>query len=163
MSSKVSLDNHGIGVREHSRAERSQDFQTTKVTCGGGAPSRFAIKKTGRSSFLGLPVELRLLIYEYFIPNEGVWGYRLPRNLRSDKEPCCPAILRVNRQIYDEIIGMWYGTAEYGIVIMRDFHIHGRPISNPDTALSSTFRFITSLSLSVALQWFTEGDFSTLR
>ncbi|CZR51759.1 uncharacterized protein PAC_01636 [Phialocephala subalpina] len=75
-----------------------------------------------QTSFLGLPIELRTAIYEHLIPNDHVQGYWFRnkggppdrRPVRYDKQPCCPAILRINRQIHDEVIGIFYGTARSG-------------------------------------------------
>src|ERR1700748_601884 len=89
---------------------------------------------TERLSFLDLPVELRLMVYKYLIPNTIVIPMRgLPREnyppetLRTDGQLCYPAILRTNRRIYEEAIDMWYGTATFHM------DIHGRNIYFLDT------------------------------
>jgi len=113
-----------------------------------------------QSSFLSLPTELRLAIYEYLIPNNRVSPIiaREPP-LRHDEQPCCPAILRLNHQIYNEVIGMWYGTATFGMNIAgRHFHALGVKVDNRDANLPSNFRLIRSLSIAIMLHWPPEGQ-----
>jgi len=98
-------------------------------------------------------------VYEYLVPNVVVGGYKRGDNLRSDQEPCCPAILRANHQIYNEIVGMWYGGVEYYAYITgRHFYIHGIQIADRDTKLFSNFRFISVLRLDIMLHWPPQGQ-----
>jgi hypothetical protein len=109
---------------------------------------------TERLSFLSLPVELRLKVYEHLIANTVVTPMRpLPRKtLRTDGQPCCPAILRANRCIYEEAIDMWYGTATFCI------NIHGRFIYFLNTefkvedVLPRTFRLVRTLDMQLTLE-----------
>ncbi len=65
------------------------------------------------SPFLALPPELRLLIYRHLIPNRPVLMLSLDGDshtelLRDDGEACHPALLRVCRLIYNELLPEWY-------------------------------------------------------
>jgi hypothetical protein len=108
-----------------------------------------------QASLLSLPVELRLAIYAHLIPNNRV----PPKNdsktpSRHDEQPCCPAVLRINRQIYNEVIGMWYGTAIFGINITgRHLYILGLKIDDRNTKLPPNFGLIRSLSITIMLHW----------
>jgi hypothetical protein len=108
-----------------------------------------------QASLLSLPVELRLAIYEHLIPNNQV----PPNNdskppLRHDEQPCCPAVLRVNRQIYNEVISMWYGTARFWVKIAGRFLNALRvKIDDRNATLPSNFRLIRSLSITLMLHW----------
>jgi hypothetical protein len=109
---------------------------------------------TKQLSFLNLPVELRLMVYEHLIPNTIVTPMRpLPREtLRTDGQPCYPAILRNNRRIYEEAIDMWYRTATFRM------NIHGRFIYFLNTefkvedVLPRTFRLIRTLDIQLTLE-----------
>ncbi|CZR65773.1 uncharacterized protein PAC_15673 [Phialocephala subalpina] len=131
------------------------------------------------TSFMSLPIELRQGIYKYLIPDDHVPAYwvapRIPpwpgqygshiRILRHDKQPCCTEILRINRQIHDEVIGLFYGTASFGV------HINGPycfflgvkyctedlDLAMPNT-LPPTFRLVRSLSISIFLSWSWESS-----
>jgi hypothetical protein len=78
---------------------------------------------------------LRLLIYEDLIPNTMIISYDFHRSgilqyHRHDQQPCSPAMLRVNHQIYDELIKMWYETAEFHISIVgRNLYFLGDMIA----------------------------------
>ncbi|KAI9760025.1 MAG: hypothetical protein M1840_002753, partial [Geoglossum simile] len=68
--------------------------------------------------FLSLPAELRRLIYRHLIPNltVQVLHKRSPQSpFREDGDPCCPAILRVNRMVNEEVLEMWYGSVFYSV------------------------------------------------
>lgn len=113
-----------------------------------------------QTSFLSLPIELRIAIYDHLIPNANVASYGTHTNpaiyppFRHDKQPCCPAILRTNRQIYNEVIGMWYGTAKFGMYMTgRHLYFLGTRIHDRNAKLPSSFRFVRSLSLDIMLQW----------
>ncbi|KAF2666217.1 hypothetical protein BT63DRAFT_427996 [Microthyrium microscopicum] len=74
--------------------------------------------------FLSLPAELRLMIYEHLVPDikgdirpELYDKRRSNFPLRDDGTKCAPQILRVNRQVYDEIKSMWYGGLTFVIKI----------------------------------------------
>src|ERR1700761_5056207 len=88
-----------------------------------------------QASFLDLPVELRLMVYKYLVPNTFVPVRFLPPsslahpdqlNLRTDGRFCYPAILRTNRLIYKEAIDLWYGSAVFYLQIVGPFlHFQG--------------------------------------
>jgi len=108
---------------------------------------------------LQLPTELRLEIYKHLIPDnlQGVIGVQNPNYyykpfLRHDQMPCSPAMLRINRQIYKELIEIWYGTANFGLCIMDgEMDFLGVRISQQNNVLSPNLRLIRSLSLSIKL------------
>jgi hypothetical protein len=109
------------------------------------------------TSFVDLPVELRLLIYEYLIPNNMIISYDFHRSgivqyHRHDQQPCSPAMLRVNRQIYDELIEMWYETAEFHIsTVGRKLYFLGDAIATGDATLPLNLRLIRSLGIRLQL------------
>lgn len=118
------------------------------------------------TSFLSLPLELRTQIYEYLIPDDVVQGYwfsrqgaRDSRPIRQDQQACCPAILRSNRQIHDEVIGMFYGTARFIMQINgRWRHFLGMGFSTQDSdnapqRLPPGFRFVRSLRINLYIRW----------
>lgn len=111
-----------------------------------------------KASFLSLPIELRIAIHQHLVPNAFVAGYWFenpPQHLpfRDDEQPCCPAILRTNRQIYNESIGIWYGSARFRIYITeRHLYFLGSKIHNRDAKLPSCFRLIRSLIVDMKLQ-----------
>lgn len=81
-------------------------------------------RKPGSKSifpFLKLPLELRELIYEHLIPNTELTITEAdliePDQLRQDGTVCCPAILRTCRQVYDELIEPFYGSATFAIFV----------------------------------------------
>lgn len=124
-----------------------------------------------QTSLLSLPIELRNAIYKFLVPDDHVQGYwYVPkvggppdkRPVRLDKEPCCPAVLRTNRQIYTEVIGMFYGTASFAIYV-SDFYCwflgvqyctENLNLAIPAT-LPATFRLVRSLQISIhfSLPW----------
>lgn len=66
--------------------------------------------------FLKIPVELRLRVYQFLLPDRPIparfWN---SRELTTDSEKVCTAILRVNHQIHDEVAGLLYGTRVFTI------------------------------------------------
>jgi hypothetical protein len=76
-----------------------------------------AVACTRPFKFLGLPLEMRRLIYGYLIPNaEFVPANDIrPKELRRDGRQCTPGILAVNRQLHDEVKVEWYSTTPYEV------------------------------------------------
>src|SRR5256885_9743877 len=69
-------------------------------------------------TFLKLPIELRKLIYHLLIPNLTIpyWWAEIPRPpFRDDGGPCYPAIFRLNRMIYQEVLEEWYDFVFYKV------------------------------------------------
>jgi hypothetical protein len=98
------------------------------------------------------------LIYGYLIPDQTRLTYASQkltyelRPVRYDQQPCSPAMLRVNRQIYNEIVGMWYGNADYIMrIIWRAVFIFGETIIERDGVLPRNFCLIRSLQISINL------------
>ncbi|KAH0565191.1 hypothetical protein GP486_001420 [Trichoglossum hirsutum] len=104
--------------------------------------------------FLRLPIELRKHIYRHLNPN-GTIRIQIPEReqkfMRDDGEPCCPAILRLNRMIYQEAFEEWYSCAIFEV----DFSADGMRYLNWVIPLSgtppSTFRAVRYLRVSTGL------------
>jgi len=82
------------------------------------------------------------------------------RPVRHDKQPCCPALLRINRQIHDEVIGMFYGTANFRIFVTGCWcYFLGVKFCTQDLGNATAnklplgFRFIRSLHISLRMDW----------
>ncbi|KAI9867402.1 MAG: hypothetical protein M1813_008960 [Trichoglossum hirsutum] len=104
--------------------------------------------------FLSLPVELRKLIYRHLIPNATVptWtaGTKRPP-MRDDGRPCSPAILFLNRTIYQEVFEEWYGSAVYEVDFQADgMHFLDQVIPLDGTP-PSTFRAVRSMRVNASL------------
>ncbi|PMD48792.1 hypothetical protein L207DRAFT_575444 [Hyaloscypha variabilis F] len=118
---------------------------------------------------LSLPIELRTAIYEQLIPNDIVYDYcfiskwggpRDHRPLCHDKQPYCPAILRINRQDLDEVIGMFYVTAQSKMFVTgSECYFFGvkfctQDLDNPTAnKLPPGLRFVHLLHISISMGW----------
>ncbi|KAL4891475.1 hypothetical protein BDV59DRAFT_181824 [Aspergillus ambiguus] len=109
--------------------------------------------------FLDLPAEVRLTIYHYLIPTIPIRNFTLIRGrgsktvaLRHDGERCCPALLRANRQIYNELVREWYGSAQYEVVLDTKYIMFCGRIIPPYAPVPSTIRFVHSMKLCVSIQ-----------
>jgi hypothetical protein len=80
--------------------------------------------------FITVPLELRQLIYLYLIPNRTVPASIPGSNphigpvssiFREDRSPCSPALLRVNRQIYNEFVRFFYGHTLYCVTLACNY------------------------------------------
>jgi hypothetical protein len=75
------------------------------------------------SRLLQLPAELREKIFTHIIPDVpdiGTWAIEnamLRPQLREDGEPCCPALLQINRKTHHEFSRLWYSNKQYTIFI----------------------------------------------
>jgi hypothetical protein len=75
------------------------------------------------SPLLRLPPELREKIFMHLIPSVpeiGIWAIEtamLRPRLREDGQPCCPALLRVNRKTHHELSRLWYSNQPYTIFL----------------------------------------------
>ncbi|KAM3066063.1 hypothetical protein ACMFMG_010597 [Clarireedia jacksonii] len=71
------------------------------------------------SPFLRLPSELRLLIYKYTIPHQVPLAScnfnSTPTNVQDQSSLRKGAIMRVNRKIHHEVIGLYYSTASFSL------------------------------------------------
>jgi hypothetical protein len=112
-------------------------------------------------SFLDLPVELRLVVYKYLVPNTVVPVRYFPSsddahsdhlNLRTDGRFCYPAILRTNRLIYEEAIDLWYGTAVFYLNILGDFLNFQGTKYFPGDVLPQTLRRVRTLHITLTLR-----------
>lgn len=114
-------------------------------------------EQTSRSSSLAfplleLPFEIRLLIYGCLVPNVFVDDATFRKPFRNDGAPCCPAILRANKEIYDEVVGEFYGQEYYGLWINPSgwafARSSGMPIKN---RFPTAIRLVQKLALSIYL------------
>ena len=62
----------------------------------------------GKCYMMELPVEIRISIYQYLIPDQPVQA-RWTRKLRQDHVSVSTAILRVNKTIHEEVADLVYG------------------------------------------------------
>ncbi|EPE28447.1 hypothetical protein GLAREA_09568 [Glarea lozoyensis ATCC 20868] len=75
------------------------------------------------SPLLRLPPELRERIFLHLIPSVpeiGIWAIEtamLRPRLREDGQPCCPALLRVNRKTHHELSRLWYSNQLYTVFL----------------------------------------------
>ena len=83
----------------------------------------------GKCHFLELPVEIRLSIYQYLIPDQPVQARRSGmRSLRQDRTPVSTAIFRVNKTIHEEVADLFYGHTTFDIDVTN-----GQDTSAPAT------------------------------
>lgn len=131
---------------------------------------------TNQPKFLRLPTEIRLEIYKYLVPRglvrlqyDGNLGMRFIAhdNCNWTVQEFSTAILRVNKQIYYEIIDLWFGIGRYCltvylkadvIMVTRTISILNRtPIafSNLQRTLPKWFRFFRNLRITICPDyWF---------
>jgi hypothetical protein len=105
-----------------------------------------------------LPIEIRLFIYSYLIPNatvpSGSWKeeweqYGVWVRLRHDRKPCRLALLQTNRMIYYEMVELLYSSTCYSLWLEKNnLRFVNRNLSSV-TSLPFGFQFITRLSLTV--------------
>ena len=75
----------------------------------------------GKCHFLELPVEIRLIIYQYLIPDQPVQARRSGmRSLRQDRTPVCTAVFRVNKTIHEEVADLFYGHTTFNIDVTNE-------------------------------------------
>jgi hypothetical protein len=76
--------------------------------------------------FMLLPAELRRGIYLYLVPNMpydpvksgGLYDeWDFDERFRYYDEICCPELLRTNREIYDEMLPLFYESTEFTIMV----------------------------------------------
>jgi hypothetical protein len=104
--------------------------------------------------FLELPIDVRLMVYQYLVPNQRSeqWCGAPQRHGGL----AYPAILRVNHQMRLEVLPEWYNKSvlfEASIFMLRfQFLDRGFSLYQP---LPSTFRHIRSFCLKIDLEWTT--------
>ena len=75
----------------------------------------------GKCYFLELPVEIRLIIYQYLIPDQPVQARRSgTRSLRQDRTPVHTAIFRVNKTVHEEVADLFYGQTAFDIDVTNE-------------------------------------------
>jgi hypothetical protein len=65
-------------------------------------------------------------------------------------------LLVTSRQIYGELIDMWYETATFEILIRQEIYFFDTVIKDQNEKLQANFRRIHSLVIVLALDWRTE-------
>ncbi len=79
----------------------------------------------GKCHFLELPVEIRLIIYQYLIPDQPVQARRSgTRSLRQDRTPVHTAIFRANKTIHEEVADLFYGQTTFDIDVTNEHDIN---------------------------------------
>ncbi|KAA8651232.1 hypothetical protein EYZ11_007814 [Aspergillus tanneri] len=108
--------------------------------------------------FLRFPVEVRLCVYRFLIPNVTIRNFPLIRgrnktaSLRIDNVPCCPALLRTNHQIYNELVSEWYGSTPYEVILDNKYVLFCGKVIPPYASLPSTIQWVRSIQLSFSIQ-----------
>ncbi|KAF7596887.1 hypothetical protein BBP40_011932 [Aspergillus hancockii] len=108
--------------------------------------------------FLQFPPEVRLSIYKYLIPDLPIRNFALLRDpsktlpLRHDAQPCCPALLRANHQIHDELLPEWYGNTPYEVILDTKYILFCGKVIPPYVPLPSTIRRVQSVRLCLSIQ-----------
>lgn len=75
-----------------------------------------------------------------------------PKAIRTDGEQCYPAILRTNRQIYQELLTEWYGSVYYRAYVNQvGFHFLGR-LASLRWPPPRTLQYVRKLDLSISLK-----------
>ena len=116
----------------------------------------------GKCYIMELPVEMRLSIYRYLIPDQPVQArwYRT-RNLRQDRVPVSTAIFRANKTIYEEVADLFYGQLTFHIDVTNEkdcntaatpdiFMCHAKQLEARPVASRTTFSRPTRQSISAS-------------
>jgi hypothetical protein len=119
-----------------------------------------------RSPLLRLPAELREKIFACLIPDVpeiDTWAIEkamLRPQLREDGEPCCPALLRINRKAHHELSRLWYSNKPYTIFVgprrLRDMKymvIFCGSRFSPGDALPTNIRLLRFAFLDIQLSY----------
>jgi hypothetical protein len=123
------------------------DNEDTQVDCES------TIVKASPLTFLILPPEIRRLVYRYLVPDtEEIISCWRPRHLRRDRENCAPNFLRINKQIYYELIEMWYGISTFRIQIGQLGLSYPNSIYEHVDNLPSTIQHIKTAQLRVQMK-----------
>ncbi|PQE34128.1 D-2-hydroxyacid dehydrogenase protein [Rutstroemia sp. NJR-2017a WRK4] len=104
------------------------------------------------SPFLRLPPEVRNQIYLHLVPHDALNPqYCLPGGpLRLMRASCSPAILRLNRKIYNEVILLWYGVATYPFFLRRTSEFLGNEyLMDERCVLPACLKLVRSLDIRI--------------
>ena len=75
----------------------------------------------GKCYVMELPVEIRLIIYQYLIPDQPVQARWFgTRSLRQDHTLVSAAIFRVNKTIHEEVADLFYGKTSFHIDVTNE-------------------------------------------
>lgn len=118
-------------------------------------------------------MELRILIYNELIPDEYIRSYFasgitpgylrnqsyfplldsfIPLGLsRKDGDACYPVILRLNWQIYYEVIPMWYETGKYHLWVSNQVNFLGQETLISES-VPNMLKFVISLRIYVHIR-----------
>ena len=77
---------------------------------------------TGKCYFMELPVEIRIIIYQHFIPDLPVPArWSATRSLRQDRTHISTAIFRVNKTVHEEVADLFYGQTTFEIDVSNEW------------------------------------------
>jgi len=105
------------------------------------------------SPFVNLPVEMRTLIYSYLVPKNMVPSWISKAKLRSLKMDSALPLLRTNRQVYHEILELWYSSTSYCVYLKENDLFFANKKFGSISSLPPGFRFIKCLSLIIRLEY----------
>jgi hypothetical protein len=99
----------------------------------------------GKCYFLELPVEIRLMIYRYLIPDQPVPTCRVgSRSLRKDRAPVSTATFRVSKTVHEEVADLFYGQTAFDIDVTNE---HDRnAAATPSISMGCLVRAAASLT-----------------
>lgn len=103
----------------------------------------------GECYFLNLPVEIRLMIYEYLIPDKIVpsqwfrWG-----SFRHDRASISTAIFRVCKSVHEEFADLFYGQTTFEIQVTNDRDVNAIFMCNKDPKYRPQLMFMDHLASS---------------
>jgi hypothetical protein len=119
-------------------------------------PTDWLTVKAPKSYFFRLPIELREMIYTYLVPDIDVPIIeRDPFHqlrLREDSQACSPQLLLANRQIYEEMIIRFYGSATFAMYVeQHEISFLGNPIYVYDPEFPSCLQYVRALHIEIQL------------
>jgi hypothetical protein len=110
-------------------------------------------KHAVKSPFMKLPVEMRILIYSYLVPKTRVPSRSEKRKLESLKTDSTLSLLRTNRQIYHELLELWYSSTRYCLSLKENDLFFANKRIGSISSLPLGFWFIKCLSLTIRLEY----------
>ncbi|PMD15856.1 hypothetical protein NA56DRAFT_327451 [Hyaloscypha hepaticicola] len=110
-------------------------------------------KPAVESPFMKLPVEMRTLIYSYLVPKTRVPSRISKGKLESLKTDSALSLLRTNRQIYHELLELWYSSTRYCLSLKENDLFFANKRIGSISSLPLGFWFIKCLSLAIRLEY----------
>lgn len=139
----------------------------------GPGGSTFKIKSTEIEPFpfFRLPFEIRLLCYQYLIPDITISSYPVPSRfstpetpteIRADKQICTPGILAVSKRVHDEVIDEFYGRGQFELTVVKrgdlTFDFLGRGHFFDDENLPRVYYLVRNLKLTIKIKTCPSGE-----